>query len=127
MKYISPRIVAAHFVPQAFAGASCLEIALQKITGGFLEHLNVGISDCVQPPSVRKNLINNTTLYFYGRSYAIRKVGSFHIFGAFHEMTYKFLITFSTNFTDDQFYGYTMEIFRSHFENIYGTAFLPCL
>lgn len=53
MKCVSPRVVAARFVPRAFAGALRLEIALQKITGGFFVHLNAGISDGALPPSVR--------------------------------------------------------------------------
>jgi len=44
MKYVSLR-VAARFVLRAFADASRLEIALQKITGGFLAHLNASVSD----------------------------------------------------------------------------------
>lgn len=52
MKNVSPSVVAERFVPRAFAGASRLEIALQKITGGFLAHLNAGIFDGAQP-SVR--------------------------------------------------------------------------
>jgi len=45
MKYVSPRVIAAHFVLRAFADVSRLEIALQKITGGFLAHLNASVSD----------------------------------------------------------------------------------
>lgn len=52
MKYVSPGIVATRFILYAFTGASRLEIAMQKITGGFLVRLNVGISDDAQPPSV---------------------------------------------------------------------------
>lgn len=52
MKYVSLGAVATRFI-RASAGASRLEITLQKITGGFLAHLNAGVSDGVQPPSVR--------------------------------------------------------------------------